>query len=503
MNKGDTLRCEAIRFSAFLIEQGRFVRGWLICLCVVALPATAQADVLADRAKLDAQYRTQLAALADATAQAGLMNEAQRTREWSQPTPRFAVDVAVVPAAADPPVPADAPAALREWQQKFLALRHAQADALFALAKQALQEKRRSLAWLWAHETLRENPDHAAARWTLGYQQHQGRWLTTFELTKAKSGQVWSDKFGWLPQDELVRYEQGERLFRGKWISAAKDAEERTNMDRGWEMTTEHFVIRTNHSLEAAAELALELEKLSRVWHALFITFLASERDMTLWFDGKLAPRRAVPRHQIWCFRDQQEYHTALKDEQPWIANTTGYYNNDLRRAYLFYGLKDRSNLYHEATHQLFAERRMGRTPVAHKGNFWIVEGIACYMESLVEHNGFYRVGGLKAVRLNDARIRLLRDQFYEPFSALVTMGMLSFQKHADIRKLYSQTAGQTYFLLEHRHGAYRDAAVDYLTRIYNNRDNSATLTDLTERDLPTLDREYREFLLEVQAAAD
>ena len=471
----------------------------LFVACLTFGPVICQADVLADRRQLDDQYRAKLAALADQAQKDGLKPQAERTRDWLPTTPPFSLDLPIVPRSADPAPDATSGAAVLKWHEQFSTLRQAQADALFALAKQAVKEKRLSHAWLWAHAALRENPDHAAARYALGYQSYLGRWVTTFELNKAKSGQVWSDRFGWLPKDELARYEQGERLYRGKWMSVAEEAEFRTRIDRGWELITEHFVIRTNHSLESGAKLASELEKLSQAWHTLFVTFLTDERDMKQWFDGRTAPRKLPPRHEVWYFRNQEEYVEALKDEQPWIANTTGYYDNDKRRAYLYHGLKDYSNIYHEATHQLFAESRPGRSIVGQKANFWIIEGIACYMESLTEVNGLYRLGGLNAVRLSDARIRLLRDEFYVPFEELVAIGMLEFQKRTDIKKLYSQTAGQTYFLLEHNSGAYRDMTVDYLTRIYNSRDTSLTLRELTGHDYPTLDREYREFLLKVQ----
>ncbi len=479
-----------------LTTRALCVAVWSACLSGIA-----SADVLDDRRALDEAYRVKLSQIADDAERAGLKSQATQARQWLTPTPPFSIQVAIVPAASSVAADSTAAGPALKFDEQFRAARHAQADALFALAKDALKAKRASLAWLWAHETLRENPDHAAARYTLGFQRYEDRWLTTFELNKAKSGQRWSDRFGWLPQAELARYEQGERLYRGKWMTVAEEAEFRSRIDRGWELITEHFVIRTNHSLEAGAKLAVELEKLTQAWHALFVTFLADERDLKLWFDGKAAPRKLPPRHEIWYFRNKAEFVAALKDEQPWIANTTGYYDNDKRRAYLYHGLADCSNIYHEATHQLFAERRAGRSLVGQKANFWIIEGIACYLESLTEHNGFFRLGGLGAVRLNDARIRLLRDEFYVPFGETVAMGMLDFQKHPEIKKLYSQAAGQTYFLLEHNGGAYRDATVEYLTRIYHARDSSLTLHELTRRDYPTLDREYREFLLGVQQA--
>ena len=51
-------------------------------------------------------------------------------------------------------------------------------------------------------ETARENPDHEAARRILGYQRFEDRWLTPFEIAKAKEKKVWHEQFGWLPAIE-------------------------------------------------------------------------------------------------------------------------------------------------------------------------------------------------------------------------------------------------------------------------------------------------------------
>jgi len=476
----------------------------VIAAAVIACAqGAAWADVIADHEKLLANYRQQLATLADDANRQSLAAEAKRCRDWlPQPAP-LVMRLPVITQEGMPTAPADASAAAQQWHAKFVALRQRQAESLYGLAKQSMKEKRPSLAWQLAQETLREDPDHAAARRALGYQLHEGRWLTSFELKKAKAKQVWTSKFGWLPDVEVPRYEAGERYYRGKWISAAEEAELRSRIDRGWEVMTEHFIVHTNHSLEAGVKLGEHLERLSRVWHTLFITFEATESELTSWLEGKTAPRKTPPQHHVWFFRDRDEYVKALQDEQPWIANTTGYYDNDKRRSYLYAGITDYWNVYHEATHQLFAELRGGRNPVAAKANFWVIEGIACYMESLAERDGFYELDGNVAVRLADARVRLLRDDFYEPLAKLVQLGMLDLQKHAEIAKLYSQSAGLTWFLMHDGDGEYRDQLVEYLIRIYRGRDNPATLSDLTGRDYTQLDQAYAEFLRKLQATVE
>ena len=62
----------------------------------------------------------------------------------------------------------------RPADSQRLAARTSYAAALFDLAKQAADAGQLSLAFQWATETVRENPDHADARRVLGYET--ARW---------------------------------------------------------------------------------------------------------------------------------------------------------------------------------------------------------------------------------------------------------------------------------------------------------------------------------------
>ena len=53
-----------------------------------------------------------------------------------------------------------------------------------------------SLAFQWATETLRENPDHAEARRVLGYEQRDGQWLTPYGVKMSDAGKLWDAKAG-------------------------------------------------------------------------------------------------------------------------------------------------------------------------------------------------------------------------------------------------------------------------------------------------------------------
>ena len=82
--------------------------------------------------------------------------------------------------------------------EQFRAERNKYADALFELAKQAAEAGQLSLAFEWATETVRENPDHADARRVLGYEQRDGQWLTPYAKRMVDAGKKWDPQAGWI-----------------------------------------------------------------------------------------------------------------------------------------------------------------------------------------------------------------------------------------------------------------------------------------------------------------
>ena len=80
-----------------------------------------------------------------------------------------------------------------------------------------------------------------------------------------------------------------------------------------------------------------------------------------------------------------------------------GIYIDTADTVYFFYDAERHdTTLNHEGTHQLFQEVRPGAIKAGLKNNFWIVEAVACYMESLAEHRlladdpygSYFTVGG-------------------------------------------------------------------------------------------------------------
>lgn len=490
-------------------------------------------SISAAREQLYKSYASQLQNLADECVSHGLAQQADLTKRWLPEREPATIYVFILPTdSAAPASLAETPEA-QNWWQKFMELRRAEAESLFSLARRALDEKQDALAFELARETVRENPDHEAARRVLGDRKHGDAWVSADVARRLDAGQVWSDDFGWLPADRLKRYQDGQRYYRGKWISAAEDARQHSNIRSGWNVESEHYSITTNDSLEAAAKLARRLELLNTAWRQIFVGFYARPAQVEQWFSAlappvgntvgnskptasgentaagelsvapaaDLGPRK---RHQVTYFHDKQEYVDALKAMQPQIEMSIGYYSDASRAVYFFAADHPYAGtLNHEATHQLFRETPPASIDPGRKNNFWIVEAIACYMESLEEHQlidgeaygSYLTVGGANAGRVPAARKRLLDDSFYVPFRELAGYGMTELQHDPRVASIYSQIAGQAWFLMHADQGRYRDALMKYLVDVYTGRATADTLEKLTGEKFEQLDRQYADYI--------
>ncbi len=443
------------------------------------------------------QYRTELKDLAAWCAEEGLAEQSRQTLDILGPTNPYKLYIPNLPREVGPAAPpGDTEPEVAEWHRRLQQLRARHATAFYDLARRAVRT-RPSLAYELALAAIRANPDHEAVRRIFGFQKYLGEWRTVYEVQQLRAGRVRHERFGWLPKAHVQRYEQGMRLYKGRWMDAEDEAARRADIRTGWDVETEHYVIRTNHSLEAGVQLGERLERLYGVWQQLFLRFYASQADVVALFSGQAQRRRTTaPRHQVVFFRNRDDYNRSLRAATPNIDVSIGAYFPSMRRAYFFAGdeYHDRT-LYHEATHQLFQESRRTAANPGNRANFWIVEGIALLMESLHAEGDYWALGGLDDARMHAARVRLMRDDFYIPLAEFTRLGTDDIQAHPQIATLYSQAAGLTHFLVFHEGGIYRDALVQYLSLVYSGRDTPQTLAELLDAAYPEVDQEYRRFI--------
>ena len=158
--------------------------------------------------------------------------------------------------------------------------------------------------------------------------------------------------------------------------------------------------------------------------------------------------------------------------------------------------------MFHEATHQLFAEAYTTNQQIGVESDFWVIEAIACYMESFQRQGETFSLGNPQYIRFQNAQHRLLNDNYFVPLQQLCGKGMQNFQNDPSISKNYSQGAGLAHFFMHYDDGAYRDGFITYLSDIYSKNPNvrlkPRTLPQLTEVSFEKLDQQYRGYITEL-----
>jgi len=380
------------------------------------------------------------------------------------------------------------------------------ADERFQQARQTCETGDVGGALRLVTQALAADPNHADARRVLGYRRIGDHWAGSYAARRLDRQETWHQEFGWIRTQDLPRYEAGKRPFGKRWISIEEDARRHAAIDDGWQIRTDHFRVLTNHSPQAASRLAARLESLYQVWQQQFGGFYLKPNDLLKRFDGKeISGYRSKP-FEVVYYRTRDEYNTALRRQQPRIEMTLGIYFDTTRKTHFFAGSygnengQDPGTIYHEAVHQFFHESGRTTRNVGALSNAWLIEGVACYFESLVEHTDeqgsrYFTIGTPTAGRLPAARHRRLVNDYYVPLAELSALGINDFQQRKDLPRLYSQSAGLVTFLMQADEGAYRPALVKLLQLLYAGRDQPSTLQQLTGQSFAELDRQYRRYL--------
>lgn len=504
------------------------------------------------------QYRDDLERLALWCEEEGLTVEAAETRAAVFPESDHYVSIPIFPLEAgtsEPDIPeteidlGSSSGTREDWQRRFYELRRSHGEKMFVAARAAAADKRGGDAIELVIAALQADPDHLAARTLLGYRLHEGAWRTAWEIEQLRKGQVEHPVFGWIPQKQVADYEKGLRYWnppgnrRGEWIDTREEDRRLSDFRNARVLASEHYRLRTNLSHVEAVTTLRRLEDLYRAWQLLFFRYMETDEQLAERFrklePGKPGGRRDSLGLAVHVYRTREQYVEQLKRLDPHSAITSGMYIPRLRQCHFFppdpttmdefESRHIACTLLHEATHQLFQESR-GRNSKAPGtvDNYWLLEGVALYMESLRREGDYYVLGedgipaekhtasgtvlsgtmdraGIPLNRLYAAKFRYNENGFFVPFSIMVSLGQEQFQWFpgypvpGDISEeranIYSQAAGAAHFLMHAEGGRFRSAMIDCLRLLYEGRTTPATLAQLTGERYETLDEMYREYL--------
>jgi hypothetical protein len=447
----------------------------------------------------------------------GLKTEAAVIRERSARIDHQKLDIdklpeeANEPAAAAPPIQA---AVLTNTDERRLAVEKDYAARVYVLSQQAETTRNQSLAFHFLREVAFHDPDHEPARRALGFIRFQGKWVTPFAADQTRKGRVWDEVYGWLPADYVDRYRAGERYFNGRWMTVAQEANLRRDFDRSpWVIESEHFIVKTNHSLERGVKLSVLLEGFHKYFVRDFSTFFnIPERKRKL--DSQGAPVPLADKHRVYYYASKEEFCQRLRQE-PNIRICNGIYLPSQQIAHFFYDpANDDSHeetLYHEVTHQILSESTKATYKIAEMRDFWIIEGLACYMESFRQTSGKATVGYPLHKRIIAAQGHAAAPDEYIPMETFVSYGQSAFQTAggrvkfmvSDLQRFYAQATAYSHFFIHYRDGIYREQFLQYLSDIYHPkplvRGRVRTLEQLTGLSYAALDKQYQEYMRELK----
>lgn len=455
--------------------------------------------------KSRSQFASQMQELADFCSQNSLELEAGELRKLAMPLESNVLQGENLPRQIQEKIADDLPKLEREWRIRKLRIQQEFSEQLFLKAKTAIDAGMISQGFELIREVARQNPDHPRARALLGYVRTGDFWVTPHAKKMLDKNCVWTDQWGWLPRDHVKRYENGERYYQREWMTAQKESSLRQDFRRCWEVETDHFKIRTNHSQEMGVELGKHLEDFYRIFFQTFAGFISSKEQLNKIIQGK-STASSRGKRAVHFYRTKKEYVERLQSKfSQSIEGTTGLYISNDAIAHFFHNTdatpdERLATMFHEATHQLFSEEYAVNKAIGVNGNFWVIEAIACYMESFQRlPDDSFSLGDPRYIRFQNAQVRLLRDDYYVPLQQLASLGYQDFQADPNIMKNYSQGAGMAHFFMHYQDGLYRDEFINHLKQIYSVNDrirnNPASLEELTAVEFGELDRQYRNYI--------
>ncbi|MFK7817191.1 MAG: hypothetical protein AB8G99_00610, partial [Planctomycetaceae bacterium] len=430
----------------------------------------------------------------------GMVEAAKRTRKQTRHPDPQALTQTPLPREKQAPIPESAIGDERLWYGKLSAARKEHARELYRLSRTVLRQGYPSYALELIQEVAYHDPDHKNARRILGFvdfhdkqrqeTQYLGEWVTPFEKKMLAKKRIWSDKYGWIPELHLEKYEQGLRPFKASWITAEKDQQIRRDFRNAWVIETEHFKVKTNYSLERGVEIAAKLENFYSFFRRTFATFFETPEEFRNRFTNSKSSRgrmRTPRQMEVHYFRNKEEYVEKLVRNIQQIAITDGLYYEPDQTSYFYHdpARETEGTLYHEATHQFFdiptiqhrnnAARQLARRlrtkatrwKIGERSNFWMVEAIACYMESFEPSKSGNQLGNPQYERFRAAHFRLTNTEYYVPLRQFSAMGMQQFQTSPKIAMNYTQGSGLAHFFMHYEGGRYRDSLVAFIGELY------------------------------------
>ena len=248
-------------------------------------------------------------------------------------------------------------------------------------------------------------------------------------------------------------------------------------------VTTPNFEIASQAGTRSTEEVAELCEQAFAVWKQLFFSYWTSEQTSA----PEYSRASDSSKFSVVLFENLGSYKKALQSTERNIGISTGYYEPN-RKIALFYwdGQKTAATVVHEMAHQLFFEAspRNVNLDTDNEPGFWIVEGVALYLESMSARAcGGARIidiGGWDSPRFQAGRYRRLHDQYWIQWDDFRSATGTQFRRGSDIEKRYSQACGLSHLWLDGTPDQ-QTAIARYIQSVYAGKEDASLLGEENE----------------------
>ncbi|MEM7476030.1 MAG: hypothetical protein AAF483_13635 [Planctomycetota bacterium] len=351
--------------------------------------------------------------------------------------------------------------ATRSWSKHFLASRKKYAEFLAQDLKAiAAEDEQAGYRRLW--QILRNDPDHKLANQIAGPMAKAPTVRPRLTVGRTKV-----PDFGW----EARSYSRVDSI---------------------------HFTLLTRADAKSSREIAQQLEQFYVLWSQVFYPYWAAPGVLQARLDGKSNPWPKHDRIEVVLLKDRAEYLRILGVAEDNIGVSVGYYGPEVKKCFCYPAENLQATLFHELTHQLLMEVSSIRPDLSagKAGGIWMLEGIALYMESLRNRDGFWTLGGWDASRMQTARYRGVRDGYWPDWEVFSTGGMDAWKQDPAISRLYTHSVGLTQTLLHACGPQARKAYLRELVNVYHEENQSGRLSQQLASSDQEAKKRYQDLLI-------
>lgn len=452
---------EMRKVRATHFRTNAIVSLFVLSLLLVLSPSIlcCQDDVSSKYAALYQQRRQSMNRLATKCDELGRSELAAYTRKWIPQRDPSRQYFFLTPAFGSPPLPRLSDNIDKFWAKQLTTENRNYAESLFALSQLAVEQKRYAPAYRMLHESLFHDPQNRNTLRVLGETESiKERIRVTAYRANPRREQ---DEF--LPKGELKKYE------------------------------SDNFLLYTSLDQEVAMKAIHDFEKFQTVWRQCFYSYWAKPSWLERRFEKQVKPLSRSKKFKVVMYRNKDEYIRTLSTQNPGIEVSVGYYWFAKKTSFFFHDQDSsiKKTWIHELTHQLMHESVPISKNSVIQSSIWAVEGIAVYMESLMDFETHVTVGGEDAERLNYCRYNYFRRGFLVEIPALNAMDQKDFIRNASVKALYSLAGAYCQFVMGHEDCT--DEFFDFLRLVHQGKDSSRLFKKLSEQ--VSFDTGFKAFL--------